>query len=772
MPVIHPSGVAFVDDNETQSTVADASTYYGAQETFSRGRTYSTSHIQGYNPKRAPAFQQDWHLRHRRMSHDEKTVTAPRRFLIDVEETIRVVLEQEDTDGDFQISVTDAGPKLMPLGTATSNGWKTFDIRGTYMLSNLLQELALARDHNRKRIVLDEARLTENPVDRLSRMIKHSFWHSLTRRIDGDGLEIITADPKNRTGRMNPRIYVPHGEPAMAEYYREVARSKPHMNLDVQVLPKKPDDPMFVKSLNSKPGLLALAMNEVDDGKGGKTLKGVPFIVPGARFNELYNWDSYFISLGLLVDGQVNMAKGMVDHFIFEIKHYGKILNGSRSYYLCRSQPPFLTDMALQIYNQLDQTDVEENRRWLKKAIQAAIKEYHCVWMSEPRLDTKTGLSRYRPDGLGIPPETEATHFTHILEPYAAKHGLSVLEFSEKYNEGVIEETELDQYFLHDRAVRESGHDTTYRLEKRCANLVTIDLQALLYKYEIDIGTAIHELFDDELELEDDFPLMPFPPSRESYSRRPFENSRSRVQHSKEWFERAEFRKDRIDEYLWNESKSLYFDYDTVQEHQSLYESVTAFWTLWAGCSSEEQGWKLVSQSLKKFEALGGVVSGTEESRGKVSLDRPNRQWDYPYAWPPHQIMAWVGLERYGYLEEAQRLAYRFLYMMTTAFVDFNGVFDAVRLSHLVDAEYGNQGLDFKMVPREGFGWMNAAYQVGLTFLTIHMRRAVATCMSPEVFFGLASRTDATPSNTQSTDPLLLAMDALNASTISDKLDQ
>lgn len=48
---------------------------------------------------------------------------------------------------------------------------------------------------------------------------------------------------------------------------------------------------------------------------------------------------------------------------------------------------------------------------------------------------------------------------------------------------------------------------------------------------------------------------------------------------------------------------------------------------------------------------------------------------------------------------------------MTTAFVDFNGVvpekFDAVKLSHLVDAEYGNQGVDFKMVPREGFGWMN-----------------------------------------------------------------
>lgn len=33
---------------------------------------------------------------------------------------------------------------------------------------------------------------------------------------------------------------------------------------------------------------------------------------------------------------------------------------------------------------------------------------------------------------------------------------------------------------------------------------------------------------------------------------------------------------------------------------------------------------------------------------------------------PPHQIMTWVGLERYGYLEEAQRLAYRFLYMFVS----------------------------------------------------------------------------------------------------------
>jgi alpha,alpha-trehalase len=311
-------------------------------------------------------------------------------------------------------------------------------------------------------------------------------------------------------------------------------------------------------------------------------------------FMQLYNWDSYFISLGLLVDGQVQMAKGLVEHFIFEIKHYNKILNGSRSYYLARSQPPFLTDMALQIYNQLDRSDLNANRQWLKRAIQAAIKEYHTIWVAEPRIDPKTGLSRYRPEGLGIPPETEATHFTHIIEPYAAKHGLSINEFSERYNNLTIREPELDEYFLHDRAVRESGHDTTYRLEKRCANLGTIDLQSLLYKYEVDIATAIREVFDDELDLDEDFDLAPFPPSVEAYANPHRERSLSRAQNSAEWFARADFRREMIDRYCWNESKSLYFDYDTVQEKQSLYESATAFWPLWAGCASEEQGWKLV----------------------------------------------------------------------------------------------------------------------------------------------------------------------------------
>jgi hypothetical protein len=57
-------------------------------------------------------------------------------------------------------------------------------------------------------------------------MIKSSFWHTLTQRIDDDGLEIICTGPKNRTGRIHSRIYAPHREPAMAEYFRKIVSEK------------------------------------------------------------------------------------------------------------------------------------------------------------------------------------------------------------------------------------------------------------------------------------------------------------------------------------------------------------------------------------------------------------------------------------------------------------------------------------------------------------------------------------------------------------------
>ncbi|CAG8625990.1 14122_t:CDS:2 [Dentiscutata erythropus] len=700
-------------DTASNHVFADSKVYYSADT-----NSVSARQVRGFvmsnmsNNQQKTVCPSDRTPRKRRASHDPK-MNKPRKFIIDVEETKRLLLEQEDTDGDCQITIHDSGPKTLSVGTADSDGYQKFEIRGTYQLSNLLQELALAAEHGRKHVVLDEARLNENPVDRLSRMIRNLFWDGLTRRIDAEGLEAICADPKNRTADHSPRIYIPYGEDEIFAYYKWVSETRPHLKLEVEMLPKN-ITPEYVKSINDRPGILSLAMHKHIDDQENVTFKGVPFIVPGGRFNEMYGWDSYFEILGLVVDTRIDMAKGMVDNFIYEITHYGKILNANRSYYLTRSQPPFLTDMAMKVYERLSEDD-QSRKEWLKTAIRAAIKEYHTVWMSEPRYDPETGLSRFHPTGLGIPPETEASHFDHVILPYAKRLGLTIKEYAAKYQALEIQEPELDSYFLHDRAVRESGHDTTYRFDKRCANLVTIDLNSLLYKYEVDIGEIILRIFDNHFDID------------------------GTIETSEPWFERALVRKERINKYLWNEDECLYYDYDISQQKQSIYESVTAFWALWAGCASPEQAEKLVKVSLPKFEALGGLVSGTEESRGPITLDRPNRQWDYPFGWAPHQIMTWRGLENYGFMTDARRLAYRWLFTITKSFVDFNGVvpekYDVVTLSHLLKVEYGNVGVDFKFVPREGFGWMNASYQVGLSYLTSHMRRALGACTSPEVFF-------------------------------------
>jgi alpha,alpha-trehalase len=628
----------------------------------------------------------------RRASHDEVRQQS-RKFLIPVDKTLHQLLAHEDSDGNQQITIDDTGSKVFTLGTASSTGLRKTEIRGTYMLSNLLQELTLAKGFGRENIVLDEGRLNENPVARLSRAIEAFFWDNLTRRIDASSIEIVALDPKDWTADPRPRIYIPRGAPEQYEYYTQLAKERPEIRLDVQWLPNEKITGEYVRDLNTKPGLLAVAMEEtIDDKTGKKSLRGLPFVVPGGRFNELYGWDSYMISLGLLVNDRIDLAKAMVTHFCFCIKHYGKIFNANRSCYLGRTQPPFLTDMAFRVYEKIKSEPGALD--FLRTAIRAAIKEYFGVWMAVPRLDAESGLSRYRPVGVGVPPETEASHFVHVLFPYAEKHGLNHQEFVEAYNKGDVKEPELDEYFLHDRAVRESGHDTSYRLEKVAANLATIDLNSLLYKYEVDISRAIRTFFNDKLEMPAEFCAEGMQPGT--------------VMTSAAWDRRAKKRRALIDQYMWNDTEGMYFDYDTVAKHQTTYESATTFWALWSGVASPAKAAVLVEKALPKLEVFGGLVSGTEKSRGQLGLDRPNRQWDYPYGWAPQQMLAWDGLMRYGYTKEAERLVYKWLFMVTKAFSDFNGVVvEKYNVTqpidpHKVDAEYGNVGADFKGVPREG----------------------------------------------------------------------
>src|SRR5271163_2006665 len=117
------------------------------------------------------------------------------------------------------------------------------------------------------------------------------------------------------------------------------------------------------------------------------------YVVPGGRFNEMYGWDSYFIILGLLHDQRIDLARGMVENFFFEIENYGTILNANRTYYLTRSQPPFLTSMIMEVYN-AEKAAGHEDKKWLARAYEFAARDYE-MWTHEPHLAGPTGLSRY-----------------------------------------------------------------------------------------------------------------------------------------------------------------------------------------------------------------------------------------------------------------------------------------------------------------------------------------------------------------------------------------
>src|SRR5467141_1808942 len=93
--------------------------------------------------------------------------------------------------------------------------------------------------------------------------------------------------------------------------------------------------------------LRQLPTNPMDIKEHGLLYLPYPYVVPGGRFNEMYGWDSYFIQLGLLRDGELELARSMTDNFLYEIAHYGMILNANRTYFLMRSKQPFLTEMIL-----------------------------------------------------------------------------------------------------------------------------------------------------------------------------------------------------------------------------------------------------------------------------------------------------------------------------------------------------------------------------------------------------------------------------------------
>jgi alpha,alpha-trehalase len=205
-------------------------------------------------------------------------------------------------------------------------------------------------------------------------------WHTLTRA--NRALAAAAVDPKYHplpSGRWP--VYVPHDS--------KLSDIKKQLESEMTIF-----DVKKIELLRLPPGALQVQHH-------GLLYLPRPYVVPGGRFNEMYGWDSYFIQIGLLRDGEISLAKDMADNFIYEIRNYGKILNANRTYYLTRSQPPFLTQMLLGVFERT------KDRRWLRNAL-PAIEDYYRFWTIEPHLVRETSLSRYYDVGDGPAPEVVA----------------------------------------------------------------------------------------------------------------------------------------------------------------------------------------------------------------------------------------------------------------------------------------------------------------------------------------------------------------------------
>jgi alpha,alpha-trehalase len=498
-------------------------------------------------------------------------------------------------------------------------------------------------------------------------------WDTLTRSLS-DCATIV--DPKLSA---TPVLYLPADFPVPAA----IEKAQQQCKFEVKHLEKVIHHPGELDATTINPhGLLYLENS---------------YVVPGGRFNEMYGWDSYFIIRGLVRDGRVELARGMVENFFFEIEHYGNILNANRTYYLSRMQPPFLTSMILSVY-EAEKAAGHEDRAWLTRAYGFAAKD-HDMWTREPHLAGDTGLARYFDLGDGPSPESvkdEAGHYRQVAadfirtaelekkyivrqtpghstaKVYGSQYSLEVCDAPGASGKPGCDTSELisldADFYKGDRSMRESGFDISFRFGPYGAgthHFAPVCLNSLLYKTEKDLEHISGIL--------------------------------GRKEDESAWRTKAKERGEKIQKYLWNAQKGMFYDYDFVAKKLSSYDYVTTFYPLWARIATPEQAKELV-KNIAVFERPGGLVMSPYETGG---------QWDFPYAWAPNQLMAVEGLRKYGFNADADRASYSFLSTVAENFRRDGTIrekYNAVTRSSEVAV---SAGYNLNVI---GFGWTNGVF--------------------------------------------------------------
>lgn len=356
-----------------------------------------------------------------------------------------------------------------------------------------------------------------------------------------------------------------------------------------------------------------------------------PYVVPGGVFQQLFYWDSYFIIIGLKFSKPKTLIKGIVENFLYEMKTFGIIPNSSEIAHLSRSQPPFLTSMIGEVW--------DGDKEWLRNAYEVAKIEYNEVWMNPKTHYNETiGLNRYFDN----------------LDSMLRVRGEAYLNFN-KIN--------IPSEFLQERIEAESGWDYTSRFHQECGHFIPVDLNSLLYKYEVDFIK-----FAQILELQDE---------------------------ANNWQQRALKRKMLMDKYLWNKIYGVYFDFNYVYNKQNFNYSLATFYPLWSGVASSYQADRVV-KSIPFFLHDGGMVTSLTES---------GHQWDYPNGWAPLQWIVINGLQNYGFTKESIEIAKRWVHLCTEMFMRYGKLYEKY---NVVDFNIDTVG---RYHLQEGFGWTNGVYE-------------------------------------------------------------
>ena len=379
-----------------------------------------------------------------------------------------------------------------------------------------------------------------------------------------------------------------------------------------------------------------------------------PYVVPGGRFREVYYWDSYFTMLGLGPE----LRRSMVQNFAHEIRTYGHIPNGNRTYYLSRSQPPFFYGMVgllaperpAKAYAEFAEVLRAEHDFWMEDAEQSALDQPVRRVVTMP---DGSRLNRYW-DARDVPRD-------------------------ESYREDVEaaqEAGDIDRARLYRdiRAAAESGWDFSSRWfadgksieTTRTTSIVPADLNSLLYGLEQAIAKGCREAGDSE--CADRYETL------------------------------ASDRRAAMHRYLWNEETGVYDDRLWTEDRLLGHVTAATLYPLFAGLATEAQAARIAEVVREDLFAEGGIVTTTHDT---------GEQWDAPNGWAPLQWIAVTGLRDYGEPELAETIAERWLALVTNVYAETGKLLEKYNVVNLVPGGGGEYPL------QDGFGWTNGV-TVGL----------------------------------------------------------